>query len=132
MAYADFEDQEAQRTISGAIVSANVDNTHPIAFGLGSEMPIFRRDSTLLKASENPFATPVRYTEKPLLNGYIGVERLNEMSGQPAVIAERHGKGLVVRFANNPIFRGFWRGTERLWVNSLYFGPFVGSTKLPE
>jgi hypothetical protein len=132
MAYADFDDQEAQRTISGAIVEVKLDTTHPIAFGVNSEIPLFRRGSTLLKASENPFATPVRYTEKPLLNGYIGVDRLNEMSGQPAVIAERHGKGLVVRFANNPIFRGFWRGTERLWVNSLYFGPLVGNTELPK
>jgi len=54
------------------------------------------------------------------------------MSGQPAVIAERQGNGLVVRFANNPIFRGFWRGTERLWINSLYFGPLVRTTELPQ
>ena len=63
MAYADFDDQRAQRTIGGAIVGAKLDNTHPIAFGYNSEMPLFRRGSTLLKASENPFATPVRYTE---------------------------------------------------------------------
>jgi hypothetical protein len=132
MAYADFNDQNAQRTISGAIVSATVDSTHPIAFSYGSEMPLFRKGTTLLEASENPFAAPVRYTEKPLLSGFIGTQRLAEMSNQPAVIAERHGKGLVVRFANNPLFRGFWRGTERLWVNSLYFGPLVGATKLPE
>ena len=54
------------------------------------------------------------------------------MQQQPAVIAERHGKGLVVRFASNPLFRGFWRGTERLWVNALYFGPLVGQTELPK
>ena len=132
MPYADFDDREAQRTIAGAIVSARIDNTHPIAFGYGDQMPLFRRGSVLLKASENPFATPVRYTEKPLLSGYASEQRLAEMSGQPAVIAERQGKGLVVRFANNPIFRGFWRGTERLWVNSLYFGPMVGTTQLPE
>ena len=132
MAYADFDDQEAQRTTSGAIVSVKLDNTHPIAFGYNNEIPLFRRGNTLLKASENPFATPVRYTEKPLLNGYIGEQPLTEISGQPAVIAERHGKGLVVRFANDPIFRGFWRGTERLWVNSLYFGPLVGTTDLSE
>ena len=132
MAYADFTDQRAQRTIGGAIVGAQVDGTHPIAFGYNAEMPLFRRGSTLLKASDNPFATPVRYTEKPLMSGYIGEQRLAEMSGQPAIIAERHGKGLVVRFANNPIFRGFWRGTERLWVNSLYFGPLVTPTKLPQ
>jgi len=132
MAYADFEDQKAQRTIGGAIVKASVDTTHPIGYGYNNEMPLFRRGSTLLKASENPFSTPVHYAQKPLISGYIGEQRLAEMSGQPAVIAERHGKGLVVRFANNPIFRGFWRGTERLWVNSLYFGPLVGSTELPQ
>ena len=132
MAFADFEDQKAQRTIGGAIVNTSIDPTHPIAFGFNNEMPLFRRGSILLQASENPFATPVRYTQKPLISGYIGEQRLTEMSGQPAVIAERHGKGLVVRFANNPIFRGFWRGTERLWVNSLYFGPLVGRTELPQ
>ena len=132
VAYADFDDQRAQRTIGGAIVEARLDNTHPIAFGYNSEIPLFRRGSTLLKASENPFTTPVRYAKKPLLSGYISEQRLTEMSGRPAVIAKRHGKGLVVRFANNPIFRGFWRGTERLWVNSLYFGPLVRTTELPE
>ena len=132
MAYAEFDDQRAQRTIGGAIVRAKLDNSHPITYGFGDEMPFFRRGSTLLEVSENPFATPVRYTDKPLLSGYIGQQRLTEMSGQPAVIAERHGKGLVVRFANNPIFRAFWRGTERLWVNSLYFGPLVSKTNLPE
>jgi hypothetical protein len=131
-AYADFADEEAQRTIAGAIVSASVDKTHPIAFGFSSEASLLRRGATLLKASQNPFATPVRYTEKPLLSGYVGEQRLAEMSNQPAVIAERQGKGLVVRFANNPIFRGYWRGTERLWINLLYFGPFVGTTELPK
>jgi hypothetical protein len=132
MAYAEFDDQKAQRTIGGAIVKALVDNTHPIAYGYNKEMPLFRKGTTLLQTSENLFATPVRYTEKPLVSGYIGEQRLSEMSNQPAVIAERHGKGLIVRFANNPLFRGFWRGTERLWVNALYFGPLVGATELPQ
>jgi len=132
MTYADYSDLAAQRTISGAIVRAKVDNTHPLAFGYGDEMPLFRKGTTLLEASENPFVTPVRYTDNPLLSGYIGAQSLAEMNKQPAVIAKRHGKGLVVRFANNPLFRGFWRGTERLWVNSLFFGPLVDQTKLPE
>jgi hypothetical protein len=132
MAYAEYRDQSAQRIVSGAIVRASVDNTHPVAFGFGKEMPLFRKGTTLLKASENPFAAPVRYTEKPLVSGFIGDQRLAQMNAQPAVIAERKDKGLVVRFANNPLFRGFWRGTERLWVNSLFFGPLVGRTELPK
>jgi len=132
MNYAEFDDQRAQRTIGGAIVSAQIDNTHPIAFGFNRAMPLFRRGATLLTESENPFTTPVRYSDKPLVSGYIGADRLAEMSGKAAVIAERHGNGLTVRFANNPIFRGFWRGTERLWVNAIYFGPLISITKLPQ
>jgi len=64
--------------------------------------------------------------------GFIGAERLEAMRRQPAVIAEREGRGLVVRFANNPVFRGFWRGTERLFVNALYFGQVVEDTPLPK
>ena len=52
--------------------------------------------------------------------------------GNLGLIAERQGDGLVVRFANTPLFRGFWRGTERLFVNALYFGQVIRDTELPE
>ncbi len=86
----------------------------------------------MLAASENAYSTPVRYTDSPLMAGFIGEQRLAEMSGQPAIIAERKGAGLVVRFANNPLFRGFWRGTERLFNNALYMGQVIETTNLPE
>lgn len=132
VAYDDFDQKKAELTIGGAIVATTVDVTHPLAYGFQAELPLFRRGTTILQASENAFTTPVRYTEKPLLSGYIGESRLAEMSDQPAVIAERQGKGVVIRFANNPLFRGFWRGTGRLWVNALYFGPLIKDTELPE
>lgn len=130
--YGDFDDQRAKRIIGGAIVRAIVDPTHPIAYGYDDEMPLFRKGSTLLKTSSNAFSTPVSYAQDPLISGYISEQRLNEMKGQAAVIAERQGQGVVIRFANNPIFRGFWSGTERLWVNALYFGPLIRSTELPQ
>ena len=68
----------------------------------------------------------------PLMAGFIGDERLAVFRGQPAVIAEKLGEGLLVRFANDPLFRGFWRGTEKLYINALYFGQVVESTELPE
>ena len=93
---------------------------------------MLRRGEILLTPSLNPYNTPVRYLQDPLLAGFIGNERLQEIKGQPAVIAERHGKGLVVQFANNPLFRGTWHGTERLYVNALYFGQVVETTNLAE
>jgi hypothetical protein len=64
--------------------------------------------------------------------GFIGSDRLEAIQGKAAVIAEKQGEGLVVYFANNPLFRGYWRGTERLYINALYFGQVVEATELPE
>ena len=132
-AYSDFEKDQAERIIGGAIVSTLLDLSHPLAFGYPrSELPIFRRGTVSLLPSDNLYATPVRYADEPLLAGYIGSEPLDAMRGGPAVIAEKQGQGLVVRFANRPLFRGFWRGTERLFINALYFGQAVEPTDLPE
>ena len=132
-AYSDFVDDKAQQVIGGAIVSSVLDLSHPLTFGYRrAELPIFRRGTTVLASSNNPYSTPVRYTSDPLLAGYIGDDRLAAFRGQAAVIAEKQGEGLVVRFANNPVFRGFWRGTEKLFINALYFGQVIESTELPE
>jgi hypothetical protein len=131
-AYSDFSDDRAKLVIGGAIASALIDLSHPLCYGYQRPgLPVFRQGTSLLDPSDNPYATPVRYTKDPLMAGFIGEQRLDEMRGQPAVIAERHGDGLVVRFANNPLFRGFWRGTEKLFINALFFGQTVQSTTLP-
>ena len=130
--YSDYADDRARLVIGGAIAATVADLSHPIAYGLQRpELPLFRQGTTELLPSENRYATPVRYTDQPLMAGYIGEQRLDSMRGQAAVIAEKQGDGLVVRFANNPLFRGFWRGTEKLFVNALFFGQVVKDTTLP-
>jgi hypothetical protein len=107
--------------------------THPLAYGYQRpDLPLFRRGTVQLEASDNPYAMPLRYADTPLLAGFMSPERQHDIRGQGALVAERRGRGLVVRFANNPLFRGFWRGTERLFDNSLYFSQLVGSTRLPD
>jgi hypothetical protein len=131
-AYGDFADDWAQHIIGGAIVASVIDLSHPLAFGFRrKELPLLRKGTTELLASDNAYATPVRYTNSPLLAGFIGSERLDAIEGQAAVIAQKHGKGMVVHFANNPLFRGYWRGTERLYINALYFGQVVEATEMP-
>jgi hypothetical protein len=132
-AYGDFAPDMAQQVIGGAIVNSTIDLTHPLAFGFQrNELPLFRKGTTLLKPSRNAYATPVRYSESPLLAGFIGADNLKAIAGQPAVIAEKRGNGAVLRFANDALFRGFWRGTEKLFINALYFGQVIEATELPD
>ena len=133
LAYGDFANDKAQYVIGGAIVASVLDLTHPLAFGFQRpKLALLRKGTTLLEASDNAYSTPVHFTNTPLMAGFIGTENLDAMGGQAALIAEKQAKGLVVRFAVNPLFRGFWRGSERLYINALYFGQVIDATKLPE
>lgn len=130
--YADFDKDFVQQIVGGAVVAATLDRTHPLGFGYRrDDLAIFRRGTVVLKPSDNAYSTPLRFTDQPLLSGFMGPDRLEDIQGQAAVIAERQGRGLVIRFSDNPLFRGFWRGTERLFENSLYFGQTVRTTRLP-
>ena len=43
------------------------------------------------------------------------------LAGTPSLIAERSGDGSVILFADNPNFRGYWYGTNKLFMNAVFF-----------
>ena len=111
----------AQR-IGGAIFAAELDTTHPLAFGYGEQAPLFRNHEIFFQPSATPGATVARYTSSPLLSGYISPKRHGELAGTAALIARRQGNGAVILFADNPNFRAFWYGTNGLFLNAVFFG----------
>jgi len=129
--YAGYEDEQATTLVSGAIFMTDADVTHPLAYGLADRaLPVFKDRAEILPVAENPYATVVRFADKPLVSGYVSKDRLGEIAGSGALLAERVGNGLLIRSAIDPLFRGYWRGTQRLMINSLYLAQTVGSTEL--
>jgi hypothetical protein len=61
----------------------------------------------------------------------MGEANKEKLAGTPALVATRHGRGVVVRMADDYLFRGYWLGTERLFANALFFSQLVGTTQLP-
>ncbi len=114
--------------IGGAIFETRLDTTHPITFGYTREfLPVFRNSDLMLEVPENPYAAPVLYTDDPLLSGYIHPERLEQLSGSAAVVVTGTGRGKVICFADNPNFRAFWYGTNKLFANALFFGHIISN-----
>ena len=111
----------AQR-IGGAIFNINIDNTHPLGYGYRNKHPVFRRGYTFFKLSESAAANVGRYTNKPLLSGYVSEEKLAGIKDTASIIAKKQGSGYVVMFADNPAFRAFWYGTNGLLLNAIFFG----------
>ncbi|HEY1007569.1 MAG TPA: M14 family metallopeptidase [Sphingobacteriaceae bacterium] len=116
------------RYIPGAIFNTRVDRTHPLLYGIRSDaVPVFREGTNMFEKPANPFVTPVSYTDKPLIAGYITRENEKLLAGSAAVISNAFGRGQVISFADNPNFRAFWFGTSKLFMNAVFFGQTIGN-----
>ena len=122
LAYDDMPDFEAKKVIGGAIFAADLDNSHPLGFGYADRAIFLHKNvEDPMDAADNPFATVIAYTDDPVYSGYVSDENRDELAGTPALIAERSGRGSVILFADNPNFRGYWYGTNKLFLNALFF-----------
>ena len=132
-AYADFELDFARTLIGGSALRMAIDVTHPLAWGYDRpELTVFRRGSHRLQASDNAYVHAGRYAEDPLASGYLSEQTRRDLSESPALVATRHGRGVVVRMADDYLFRGYWIGAERLFANALFFSAFIDRTELPD
>ncbi|MDX1477605.1 MAG: M14 family metallopeptidase [Saprospiraceae bacterium] len=124
--YASASADQGSRVIGGAIFEIELDLTHPIAYGYReSKLPVFRRGTAFYEPMENPYATPGRYTDTPLLSGYINDENLEAIRGSASIFIGGSGSGRVICFADNPSFRAYWWGTQKLVANAVFFGSSI-------
>lgn len=120
--YGDAEGERALQVIGGAIFEADLDLTHPLAFGYHRRsLPMFRNSRAVLGFPRNPYSTVAAYTEEPLMCGYASDENIERLAGTSAVLADRMGRGAWVLMADDPSFRAFWLGTHKLFLNGVFF-----------
>ncbi len=130
--YVDYEQDQAVELISGAIFEVELDTTHPMAFGYRQlRLPVFRNSTLMLDGGDDPYEVVARYTDEPLLAGYVSQNKLEQISGAATVIASRHGAGTVVRMVDDSNFRAIWYGTSKLYLNAVFFGSIVKPTSSP-
>lgn len=122
--YADAEGYEGAKAIGGSIWEADLDITHPLGFGYHRRfLPVWRDHTMFFPTSQNPYSTVARLVEDdPFLSGYISDKNRERLQGSPSVMVDRLGQGTVVLLVDNTNFRGYWRGTNRIFLNALFFG----------
>ncbi|MEP6736095.1 MAG: M14 family metallopeptidase [Chryseolinea sp.] len=126
--YADIEEIIGAQETSGAILEVSVDLTNPLLYGYyNSKMPIFKSNNLFMEKSKGAYSNPVVYTASPLLSGYISKENY-AMSKESAVAGVATvGHGRVIGFTDNLCFRAFWLGTNKMLMNSIYYGPIINA-----
>jgi hypothetical protein len=109
--------------IGGAIFEANLDRSHPINFGYKNDkIALFRNSTIFIKADKKSYNNPIQYTSNPLLSGYISKENVKIIKNTVPFKAQKLGSGKVIVFTDNTNFRAFWFGTNKLLMNTIFFG----------
>jgi hypothetical protein len=126
IAYGDEDEIDGAQQMSGAIFGADVDLTHPLAYGYTEKtISLFKSNKVFMEKSKNPFATPFYYKESPLQSGWISKENSDAIKNAAAVIVNTVGTGRIINIDNNPNFRAFWLGGTKLMMNAIFFGKII-------
>jgi hypothetical protein len=116
-------DFEGAKEVGGSIYMAELDLSHPIAYGYQRKtLPVYRNTDIFVKPSQNKYLTPIKYTSNPLLGGYISKSNLELLKQSASVVISSVGQGRVIHFFDSPNFRGTWFGTNKLFLNAMFFG----------
>ena len=119
---------EGAQVIGGSIFNAVLDVTHPLGYGYNdSKITVFRNSTIFMEKGKNPYSTPLYYSDNPLASGYISDENEETISGTAAIVVSQFGRGKVIAMTDNPNFRAFWYGTNKLFANAIFFGPNIRS-----
>jgi hypothetical protein len=131
--YDDAVNIEGAKALGGSIFSVDLDSSHPIGFGTGTRsISMYKNGPTVFTPSSNNYSTVVKYNNNPLIGGYLHGASLKKIKGNAAVVVGSEGKGRVIFFADNPNFRGTWYGTNKLFLNALFFGSLINVPSITE
>ncbi len=110
--------------IPGAIFETRLDLTHPLCYGFTRDrLPVFKSGTTVAKINDNIYSNPVRYTRAPLLSGYCTMENIDRI--KESAFASVHGNR-VISIYDNTNFRAIWYGTNKIFLNAVFFGQITG------
>ena len=126
--YSDREQINAKHVVGGAIAHLQIDTSHPIGFGLDNDsIHAFKRSEQVFTEPKEAFVGVARFTDNPHAAGYLSDEVVAHLKGQTSVFVQGLGKGKLIGFSDNPLFRGFWYGTGKLFNNALYFSQVIAA-----
>jgi len=80
-----------------------------------------------MEKAKNPYGNPIVFTSTPMLSGYISKENYAKLKDSSVAGVSIFGQGRVIAFTDNLSFRAFWLGTNKILINSIFYGGLIDS-----
>ena len=117
-----------EQEIPGTVLPLTLDPSHPLAFGSG--IPGDDARTFVLHAGGDVFEPDPAFESAAFFaeglsrtSGIISDENLESLSQSSWLATRSVGRGRVILFADDPLFRHFWYATFQPFVNAVLLGP---------
>lgn len=118
--YANRDLDAIRATVSGAIYKINLDNTHPLGFGLQSYYYSLKLSDDIYDyLGENDWNVGTVKKDGDI-SGFVGQKSKEKIKDGLLIGVQPMGRGNVVYFVDDPIFRGFWENGKLLFSNAVF------------
>ncbi|CAN5499520.1 M14 family zinc carboxypeptidase [soil metagenome] len=112
----------------GAFVRTDIDREVWLSAGYDGGFPALVQSDRVYLTPDGPPSSGrrsvVRYaTDEMRIAGHLWTESEERLPSGVFLYEERVGRGRVIAFSEDPNFRGYWRGADRLFLNAVVFGP---------
>ena len=118
--YEEAERKGISKLISGAIYKIALDKSHPLAFGLGNTYYTLKTNELYFSYLQGGWNVGVIRGKAKPIQGYAGYKINAKLDNSLALGAEDKGRGTVVYFVDDPLFRNFWENGKMLFSNAVF------------
>ncbi len=115
----ELREENRKEQVPGNIVALDIDREHTLGFGLPARIHGFTSSTQIFKVQGDGQDVAVLPDDHPVVSGFISEQNQKRLGGGVWLATERSGRGQVVLFAGDPLFRSFWRQSSEVFLNAL-------------
>ncbi|HUR12112.1 MAG TPA: hypothetical protein VM012_12110, partial [Flavitalea sp.] len=118
--YANRERDFIPNTNPGSIFRVEMDNSHPLAYGLGDNYYTLKQDDNIYEyIRENGWNVGI-LKKNNYVTGFTGSKTRERLRDGMLFGVVDMGNGNIVVLADNPLFRSFWENGKLLVCNAIF------------
>jgi hypothetical protein len=117
----DDRDRDALRTsVPGAIYKLNLDNTHPLGFGLSTSYYSIKLSDDIYDFLGDEGWNVGTVKGDGYVSGFVGQKSKEKIKNGVLLGVQSMGRGTVVYMVDDPVFRSFWENGKLLLSNAVF------------
>ena len=118
--YADRDHEAIRSSVPGAIYKVDMDNTHPLGFGLDKYYFTLKLNDALYSYLGDDGWNVGTIKKNAYVEGFVGQKAKEKIKDGLLFGTQSLGHGSIVYLVDDPLFRSFWENGKLLFSNAVF------------